>query len=75
MWRRLAAWLYSAAGGFFVCFPDFLLDFDITGRGCVCVYICEVLFLLRLFIFPLLAVSVVVCPIIYLFCWCGLCIG
>lgn len=30
-------------------------------------YICEVLFLLRLFIFPLLAVSVVVCPIIYLF--------
>lgn len=33
----------------------------------VCVYICEVLFFLRLFIFPLLAVSVVVCPIIYLF--------
>lgn len=41
----------------------------------VCVFICEVSFLLRLFIFSLLAVSVVVCPIIYLFCWCGLCIG
>lgn len=38
VWRMWAAWLYSAAGGFSVCFPDFLLDFDITGRGCVCVY-------------------------------------
>lgn len=45
--------------------PWFFVDFDITGRGCGCVCFWG-FFSLRLF-FPLLAVNVVVCPIIYLF--------
>lgn len=46
-------------------FPWFFVDFDITGRGCVCVCF-EVFIALIVFLFPLLAVNVVVCPIIYL---------